>query len=207
MKSVAGAAERNRDEKVDQRDVEARIISEINRAAKLGLFESMKMDYKSVGSCYITTFRDVAVQKDPDLDLAYCDMPAAHIELPYGKGIDYVGPMIAREKEFIPTDNHNSFRKSYSPFASLETMIGYWTELGPSGMRLYFNRDIVTTDDIDKLLIRLVIVDASVINRDAPLQMDPATEADIFDRVLEHFSAVDKSGKDITNNSIRENGK
>lgn len=204
MASLALAGERGRDEKVDQRDVEARIISEVNRLAKLGLFESMKLDYKTVGSCYITTFRNVPVLIDDDMDLAYCELPASFIELPYGKGIDYIGPMIARNKEFIPTTNHHSFASDYSPAAALQSMVGYWIELGPNGQRAYFTRDILNKDEIENLLIRLVIVDASVINRSAPLQMDPATEADIWDRVYTAFAPQNQSPKDVTNNSISD---
>lgn len=198
LKRIAGAGERMRDEKTDQRDVEARYISEINRMAKLGLFENMKLDHKGVGSCYITTFKDVEVKFDADMDLAYAQAPASHIELPHGKGVDHISPMRSRATQFIPVDANHGFRSAYSPAAGLQGMVGYWIE----GDRYYFTRDILTVDEIEHLLIRLVIVDASVIDRDAPLQIDPATETEIEDRVYEYFIVPEKTGTDNTNDGI-----
>lgn len=188
--------DRSTDEQIDQREVILLMDQVANDFARQGLYLNMEDGDRSIGSNYITTFKNVEVKLDEDFDLFYCKLPAKYIELPFNKGINYVCPMQDRANPFIVIGTNSPSMYKNSPAGLLQGRKGCWPEEG----KLYFQQE----PKVDKVMIKLVITDASSISDDAPYPIDPSMEYKLIQEVVNLFMNATQKPQDKVNDGRQQ---
>lgn len=188
--------DRNRDEKLDLREIYQKLDQVTNKYARLNLFENMRMDDKSVNEQFITTFKNVAIQQNTEHNgLPYSELPAKYAALPHGKGIVEIRPVDKPDLRFIPMGN-NQYKQMRNNYAN---RLGGYYGFFPEENRIYYvNKDI----SVKKVNIRLVITDASQINNDSVYPIPPDYEDIILMETTQWFLQTDQLNEDKVNDGV-----
>lgn len=173
--------DRPREERLDERDVLMRIDQETNYLAKQNMLENMESQGLSVDPQFLTTFKNIEVKHDSDYNLDYIDLPARYVALSSNRGVDLICPMQSRQHPFIPLDKGHIGLYENNLAGPIQGRTGFWIESG----KAYFNKDVKGV--WNKLLVRLVLADASSITDDAPYPIPAELEAQIVEKVAVFF--------------------
>ena len=154
IRIIAGGDRNIDDFEIDIREVQLLVAQTANYFIKQNLFQNIAQGQHNVGGEYVASFKNIDILFDTDTDLAYIDLPAKYISLPYDRGIHQISLMKDQFNVFIPIRNGAMAIFKNSPAGRLEGRIGYWPEQG----RVYFTTDISTK--IDKCLVKQIITGA-----------------------------------------------
>jgi hypothetical protein len=174
---------------VDLRDIYVVLDRVTNKYAKLGMFANMQMGDRNVAECYIVTFEDVPILRDPRTEMRYSVLPARIMDLPNGRGIDSVYPMGDRSKALkrVPSNFLSSFK-----FSMVGKKDRYWIE-SVNKIAYSTQYDVSAVDKVD---IKMPCAGAESIDPNAVYPIDPGMEADIINEVISFFMPNERRGTD-----------
>lgn len=196
---------RNRDEKIDQRDVIIRLDQIVNEGAKLGIFESWNLGERSIDDLFITTWDGrlnswLAITDVSDTGESYFTLPSNYVVLPRNGGIvqvylekNYFDPIaILSAPEAITIRNTMA--------GNLEGRLGVYVR----GGRVYFKGRQDIGAKFGGAGVQLVIRDASAIADDAPYPIDAAQEKMVIAQAVEWFRNRNNQGADKVRESVND---
>ena len=172
--------DRSREERLDEREVMLRIDQETNAMAAESMLDNMNVFGDKVRSKFLTVFEDVAIEYYQPRNVYRSKLPAQYVSLANEKGIDYVCPMQSMQDPFIPVNRAFMGLYNGNLAGDLQGQTGFWPESG----YIYYTKPIIR---YNKVLIRLIISDASQINDDAQYPIPPELEAELVTRVAKFF--------------------
>ena len=198
---------RNRDEKIDEREVFIRLDAIVNGMAKMGMFESWNMGVRHVGDQYTTTWDgflnswlSIVDPTEGESGESYIVIPSNYVELPKNAGI----VLVYLEKEYfdpiavLSSQEAVSIRNTLS--GGLDGRLGVY----PRGGRLNF----LGRQDIGAKYggagLQLLIRDSSVIAADAPYPIDAGMENDVIQATVAWFRSRKAQGTDVVKDSVDE---
>jgi hypothetical protein len=194
---------RNRDEKIDQREVILRMDQIVNYGAKMGIFESWNLGEKSIDDQYITTWDGRLNSWLPITDVtdngeSYFALPSNYVVLPRNGGIvrvylekNYFDPIaILTPSEAVTIRNTLA--------GNLEGRLGVYLQ----GSRFYFKGRQDISSKFGGAGLQLVIRDASAINDDAPYPIDAGMEDYVIRETVKWFRERKNQGADTVRESI-----
>lgn len=146
---IATGANINDDQKIDIREIQLLVGQQVAYFAKRNYLENGNIDgINYIDNQFISTYKNVDVLVDRDLDEKYSILPSTPISLPRTGGVYQVSGMKGQDKPFLPIDS-----TTIGMFGKLETFNQsceryYYV----SGNRIYY-RGI---SNIKRVLIELV---------------------------------------------------
>lgn len=177
---------RNRDEKIDIREVYLRMDALVNERARQGYFDNWKLNLQGLDEQFITTFDTVTVIDLTDGQLSYLTIPASYVDLPNNGGIIEIAP-----KKYYLQGHNNSViiitREQWRAYnntmaASMQNRLFGYLE----GSKFVFGKSGVKKQYGD-MSIRLAIRDSSMIS-DTDIYPIPADkEQDIITELVMWF--------------------
>lgn len=192
--------DRSRAEQIDQREVILLIDQFVNEKAKSEYFTNLKLGKdKSPSTADITTFFNVEVKFDTDTERAYCDLPAAYIQLPDDRGLYAVCSMKDQSDQFIITRPNAMWAYGNSHAGSLQGNKGCYAE---GGDKIYFTENILElTPPISKVMIKEFIASSSSISNTAPYPISPEDEKYVITEVFKLLAGVNALPHDKVNDN------
>ena len=187
------------DKPYEVRDVFPILDSVTNAFAKRGMLEGMKLGDQNVPDQYAIEFKNLPIYYDKDYNLCYTPLPATPIALPFGRGVDFVSGMRNRQKQFYVV-NRNQLSNSFGGWDANEGNTYCWKE----GKRLYYSTQFDETN-APKVFVRLIVASASQIDRDAEYPIDPASEYEVRNAVIQYFMGIDDREQDLTKDRANTN--
>lgn len=194
---------RNRDEKIDQREVIIRIDQIVNQGAKLGIFESWNMGERGIDDQYTTTWDGRLNSWLPITDVSntgesYFSLPSNYVVLPRNGGIvrvylekNYFDPVaILTPSEAVTIRNTMA--------GNLEGRLGVYLQ----GGRFFFKGRQDIKAKYGDAGLQLVIRDASAIADDAPYPIDGAMEDYVIRETVKWFRERKNQGADVVRESV-----
>lgn len=194
---------RNRDEKIDQREVIIRIDQIVNAGAKAGIFESWNMGERAIDDQFTTTWDGrlnswLAITDVSDTGESYFTIPSNYVVLPKNGGIvqvylekNYFDPVA-----ILSPAEASTIRNTLA--GNLEGRIGVY----PRGGRMYFIGRQNVGSKYGGAGLQLVIRDASAIADDAPYPIDAAQEHLVIEQTVKWFRDRKNQGADTVRESV-----
>lgn len=181
---------KNRDLKIDPREVLLRLDEKVNEAAKAGWIENMKLRIGTgTDDQYVTTWENQTVTDPANKAPSYIQLPANYVALPDNQGIDQIYFMnsftVPKKKYFDPV-----IITSFKDISSYKNTVGEFLEerisCYPKNGYLYFDRGEINLK-YGQIGIRLVVRDASAIDDSAPYPIPAEQMASIVESLVEFY--------------------
>lgn len=189
LNNIAGASLRNRDERVDIREVYLVIDQIVNRLAKEGFLENWKMGFGGVDELWLTRFEWLEPTDADDDGPSYVTLPATYSPLPKLQGINEVyfensfdsvkkkyfdTIMVISRREFVDYRNN--------PAGNLEGLVACY----PQGNTLVFNKPNINAV-YGRVGMALVIKSSFDIADSAPFPIPASIESQLIQEATDIF--------------------
>lgn len=185
------------------------IIAEVRQVAHAkikGEFYQLKNEGEnSISHLYIGTYSNVEVELDQDRERCYIDLPAVHMNLPGGLGIQEVRPQtgdIATDVAMIPI-LPNEIELFRSLNVGSEIFKDQWC-FEPSRDKIWFtecDNETLLEAGIEEVEVKLVVLDPAQIGDNDTLPVPPEMEMDIIKDVLLLHGYNPQQAADLINNN------
>lgn len=189
LNNLAGSGLRNRDERIDQREVYPVLDAIINRLAKENYLENWKAGFGALDELWITRFEWITPTDSDDEGPSTIALPATYAPLPKLQGISEVyfeNSFDAVTKKYFDTvlvisqSDSRSYRNN--PAGQLQGRISCW----PSGTSLVFNKANIGAD-YGRVGMALVIKSAFDISDQAPYPIPASAESQLIQEATDIF--------------------
>jgi len=170
----------SQDTDFDFREIILLIEQAVNLLVKANIFDSLRYGATEIGAQYISSFRNVPVQFDESINLAFSEVPCNYIDLPQQRGIYQVSPMQDQFQSFIPVGPGFLNLYSRNPAGRLEGQVGYW----PEQLRIYYTRNILK-EGCKNILLKIVVPSPEMVGDDDPYPIGSDLELPVIQKVLE----------------------
>lgn len=198
---VFGNSDRSRDEKLDRREVFAKMDQVANAYARIGRLENMKEGVFGASACYMTLFPGIKVEAHGKHQ-AKVKLPATFMQISHNRGIAIFSPG-KFDEVFVPVSISFARAAAYRLGGDLEGRVGFFVSYDVDGPKAIFLKPIHACDPrLDKVDIQLAIVDSSVISDDAPYPIDPQWANDFVKEVGAWFLPKTQLPTDEVNDGV-----
>lgn len=185
------------DSKHDKRAIILHIEQAVAFLVKGNFLKTLLVADTGIDSHYISTFRNVEVLRDDELEMSYSEIPHSYIELPKDKGIHLVCAMKAQDVPYVPVRNGSQALYSHSAASNLEGRTGFW----PEAKRIYYTKDIFTAG-CKKVLMKLIVPSPSNVDDDDSYPISTDMELPVINQVLQ-LMGVNVPTDDVNDNSSK----
>jgi hypothetical protein len=190
---------RNRDEKIDIREVIIRLDSMVNELARKSYFENWKAGLPGLSEHFITTWDDVDVIDQANGNLSYLTIPASYIDLPGQGGIIEIYP----KKYYLTGGNnsviimtHEQWRQYNSTMAaSMQGRLSGW----PQGDKFYFSKSQVSKQ-YGNMGVRLAIRDSQFLSDTDVYPIPADKEQEVIEQLVIWF----RTRRGVPTDTIRD---
>ncbi len=175
------------DASIDIREVGLHINSALSLLAKVNFTDNYKFEGVAyVNDGFLSTFKDVAVSTDTDVDLKYLTLPENPVGLPKNRGIVEISKM--KDKSTTPVIMVAANKRSiYQGLHTIKNRIIGWQE----GNKIYFDGAIA---GFAKALVKLVAPASN--DMDESLNLPKDMEEQIIDAVVKRLMMQRQIGQD-----------
>lgn len=202
---------RNRDERLDQREVMVQIDNVVNELARTNFLENWKLGFGQIGEQFVTRWEFLPVTDPANEGNSYFQIPSNYVNLPpNGNGgisevyfansftdvkKKYFDPIIITSSRDVST-YRNNMAGGIQERLSVSVRNGY----------LYFNTGLVsqTYGDVG---IALVIKDSSQITDTAPYPIPADIENAVISKTIDFFRSRRMQPTDLTRDRVDNNDK
>lgn len=189
LNNIAGSGLRNRDERIDIREVYLVCDQIVNRLAKEGFLENWKLGFGALDELWITRFEWITPTDSDDEGPSTVTLPATYVPLPDGEGISEVyleNSFQAVTKKYFDTIMIISAKQARlyrnNPAGNLEGRLACW----PEGSNLVFNKPNIMAD-YGRVGVALVIKSAFDISDSAPYPIAANIENQLIQEATDIF--------------------
>lgn len=181
------------DAAIDIREVGLHINSALAFLAKANFYENYKFEGVAyVNDGYISTFKDVAVTSDTDVDLKYITLPENPVGLPKNRGVVEISKM--KDKSTTPVIMVAANKRSiYQGLNSIKNRIIGWQE----GNKVYFDG---ATAGFSKALVKLVAPASNDMGESLNIPKD--AEEQIIEMIVKRLMVQRQIGQDKTMDGV-----
>lgn len=200
---LLSAGTKPRDSKIREKYIYVEILQVVHKLIRGEYFEFKNADDPALNHLYIATYPNITVSSSEQYTRNYALLPASPLYLPGGIGIQQVRPYtgdIDKDVAMIPIQPHELelFR---SLNAGLEIMKDQWC-FEPDRDRVWFtenNNKTLLETNIDKVEIKLAVIDPAQVTPTDPLPIPPSMEIDVIQGVLALHGYTAKEATDMVN--------
>lgn len=192
--NTVGGGRQGDDTELDERLVQQYVVKAANNYES----QDIKKNGNPLGKS-LTTFKNIAVQFDSDLNQYYIELPVGYYGIELDKGVFQVSAMKDQYLAFsIIRNGEMAIYKNNAAFVE-----GDYIRCYPEGSRVYFVDDMgVNGRGIDKCLVKLLIIDMATIDPNADF-IDPDMELAVVKEVIQLLGVQQRQPIDQVNDQYK----
>lgn len=191
---------RNRDEKIDVREVYPILDNIVNALAKQGFFENWKLGFGGVDDLWTTTFEWLTVTDPANSGPSYFALPAtSYVTLPKNQGIQDVyfqNDFASVKKKYFSPVIITSFKDQSAYRGNMASGLQGRISCYPKNGIIYFDRG-----NINKVYgpigLRLALRDSSQVLDNAPYPIPAEHEKTVIDQAVAFFRSRRQQPTDL----------